>query len=426
MVLIAAVLAASACSSTDKPAPEPGVLSVGIPNPVIPGDRMLSELLFTPLVDYDPTNGKVTPRAAQSVTSTDLITWTVKLSPGTYSDGRPVTAQSYVDAWQRGLGLPVKQLTAVDEQTVQIVLTQAFSEVPAYLAAPLALPYRADDPMVGNGPYRLASPWQPGKGGRLVPLHERPGKPTAIDLRVYTDPAAAYDAVKAGTLDMTVEVPGSRHDAMHADFANSHLIWAEPALGYLAFGDDLPEAAARFAISMSVDRKGLAAGAMDNQVDPATALIPPAIAPGERSGACRACNNDVAAAKSLREQAGLTAARFDGEPRALADQVHAALGVDIAAGPTVTIQTVQLRTLSPYELLQQLKVPAVQQFLDAAATSGDFTERAQQYRLAENQILRDLPVAPLWSAHGHAVWGPRVKDVIVTAAHGIDLAATTL
>jgi oligopeptide transport system substrate-binding protein len=153
-------------------------------------------------------------------------------------------------------------------------------------------------------------------------------------------------------------------------------------------------------------------------------LLPPAIAPGARSGACRACTTDLAAAKSLREQAGLTAVKV--ESRALADQVRAALGVDVSSGPAVQVRTQALATLSPYDFLAGLNVPSIQQFLDSAAASGDFAERAQQYRLAENQVLRDLPVAPLWSGHGHAVWGPRVRGVTATTTHGVELAGVNV
>lgn len=417
--LLLATLLLAACGAPARPAPPPGTLTVGLPEPTLPGDPTVTNLLWTPVVDYDPTTGKVTPRAAAAVTSTDQVTWTVTLNPASYTDGRPVIAQSYVDAWSRVKALPVKEVTAPDERTVRLVLSRPYSDLPAFLASPLALPYRPEDPMLGDGPFRLTTPWQPGKGAHAVRVHYEPGRAKEIELRVFTDMAAAYDEVKAGTLDIALAVPGSRHDAMHTEFADRHVMWAQPSVTYLAL-DQLTDPAARFAVSMSLDRKALATGAMDNQVDAASALLPPAIAPGERSGACRACTTDPAAAKSLREQAGLTAVKV--EPKALADQVHAALGVDVGSGPAVQAHTRVLATLSPYDFLASLGVPSIQQFLDGAAASGDFAERAQLYRLAENQVLRDLPVAPLWSGHGHAVWGPRVRAVTATAAHGLELA----
>jgi oligopeptide transport system substrate-binding protein len=443
ITLLAVLLTTTACSSTaERPAPpQPGVLTVGLPEPQnLLRDRMIVNAMWTPLVDYNPANGQVTPRAAESVTSTDLITWTIKLRPGRYSNGDPVTAGSYVDAWSTIKGgqlFPYKKIEPLDDQTIKLEMSRPFSEVPAVLAAPYTLPVRLDNDSrlpIGNGPFRLAEPWQPGKGGRLIRNQEIPGKAKEIDLRVFDDPAKAYDEVQAGTLDLTVTVPGSRHEAMHRDFATRHVMWAKPEASYLAFRDSLTEPAARYAISMSLDRKALAAGVLQNQVDPATALIPPAVAPGERSGVCRACNNDPAAAKTLRDQANLTAIDIEipaggqDDPRikAMTEQVRAALAVDTSSGPKAILITDFQETDSPQELFYDLKIDAVKQFTDAAEATADPAARAQQYRLAENQILRDLPLAPLWTAHGHAIWGERLHDVTATTAHYVDLTAISV
>jgi oligopeptide transport system substrate-binding protein len=36
-------------------------------------------------------------------------------------------------------------------------------------------------------------------------------------------------------------------------------------------------------------------------------------------------------------------------------------------------------------------------------------------------VLRDLPIAPLWSAHGHAAWGTRVSGVRTDPYRDIEL-----
>ncbi len=427
VVLLAAALLATACTDSPPPPPPEGTLRIGFPNGPILDEPSFIFALWTPLIDYDPATGKVTPRAAESVTSADLRTWTIKLKPDKYIDGAPVTAQSYVDAWAMLHPLPGGVATAVDPQTVQVVFAQPMSEVPAMLASERSLPVRMDKPDAGNGPFMLdpnPDPDRPRHSYRLVRMAKAPGKVNVVEVRLFDDPAKAYDEVVAGTLDMSLVVPGSRHEAMHKDFADRHAIWPRPRLSVLAFGADAPEAAARFAVSMSLDRKALAAGPMDNQVDAATALIPPALSPGERSGACRACNLDAAAAMSLKAQSGLTSVALRAGP--VADQVHSALGVDTKSGVKIEQKDLRVDSLSPYEFFTKLGVPSVQQFLDAAAASADPAERAQQYRLAENQILRDLPVIPLWTAHGHAIWSPRVRDVAATAAHGVDLPAISL
>ncbi len=60
--------------------------------------------LFTGLVQYDAETNEPFNANAESITSTDGgLTWTIKLRPGwTFHNGEPVTAQSYVDAWNYG------------------------------------------------------------------------------------------------------------------------------------------------------------------------------------------------------------------------------------------------------------------------------------------------------------------------------------
>lgn len=433
MILLAAVLTVTGCGSTEPPAPDPGVLTVGIGSAVSSPwrDRMISNALYTPLIDYDPATDKVTPRAAESVTSTDQVTWTIKLRQGRYHDGSPVTAASYVAAWRKVAEKPIpyKEITAADELTIQLTMEAPTSYVPAFLASVLALPVRAGKELDGNGPFRLDGPWSADKGGTLVRVNPVGSKAQRIDLRAQQDLGAAFDQVKAGKLDIVVDFPGTRHRAMHQDFANRHVTWPKPAAGFLVFGPDLPDPAARYAIAMSIDRKALAEGALDNQADPATRLFPPVSAPGERPGLCRPCNFDPAAAKTLRDQSDLKSARFQDGGRALdaiTHQVRTNLDLKTDTGPTVRIVEQRWDFDSPHELFKGLDLPSVKQFLDAAIASGDTTVRAENYRLVENEILRELPMVPLWAEHGHAVWSERVRDVAATAAHGIDLTAITL
>jgi oligopeptide transport system substrate-binding protein len=78
------------------------------PNPLIPtgtndnlGGRILDRL-FAGLVSYDA-DGKPSPEVAQSIETTDNINYRIILKPGwKFTDGSPVTAHSFVDAWNYG------------------------------------------------------------------------------------------------------------------------------------------------------------------------------------------------------------------------------------------------------------------------------------------------------------------------------------
>lgn len=78
------------------------------PNPLIPtgtndslGGRILDRL-FAGLVSYDA-GGRPAPEVAQSIETTDNINYRIVLKPGwEFTDGSPVTAHSFVDAWNYG------------------------------------------------------------------------------------------------------------------------------------------------------------------------------------------------------------------------------------------------------------------------------------------------------------------------------------
>ena len=59
--------------------------------------------IFAKLVSYDPDTAEPSNEIAESIESEDNITWTITLKDGwTFHDGTPVTAQSFVDAWNFG------------------------------------------------------------------------------------------------------------------------------------------------------------------------------------------------------------------------------------------------------------------------------------------------------------------------------------
>lgn len=469
----------TACSGGDTTARTPGSYVVGVREPAsllpaevrdLPG-RMIAGALWTPLVTYDEHKNQVIPLAAASVTSSDRIVWTVTLRPGMrFHDGSPVTAQSYVGTWQAAVAerwrgasvltdvLHTNDMRAVDETTIQLTLAKPFAQADLVLGSAALYPLPesvlaaknwsgfATNP-VGNGPYRLAEAWQAGKGGRLVRFDDyrgtTPGKAREIELRVVPDAAAQYDQVRSGAIDLATALPGAAHEAMQRDYPNRHLSWPLPELTYLSIplsDNRFRDPTVRHAISLAVNRAALEAGPLDRQVDQARALLPPSVALPPRSGPCRPCNHDPAAAKSLVEQTGMPLQPMNlyyGEESwapTLAAQLGSALGVEVTArrrtegqqldGPNVVTRT--LFTPSPREPMTGLPGytnPGFEDLLASADAAPTPADSGQLYRLAENQILRDLPVVPLWSTHGHALWSDRLRDIHTDPFRGLELAA---
>jgi oligopeptide transport system substrate-binding protein len=463
--------------STDQ-VRDPDTLAVGVTEPasLLPGavtdlpGRMITGALWTPLATYDAEKQQVTPLAAAAISSPDQIAWTITLRPGMrFHDGTPVTASSYVDTWRAGRTehwpgsvvlsdvLRAKDMRAVDDTTIALTLAHPFSQTPLVLGSIALLPLpssvlRSHDwagfakQPVGNGPYRLAEPWKPGSGGKLTRADTyqgpNPGQAPVIDLRVL-DPAAQHAGVRSGSLDLATAVPGASHDAMQRDFPGRHLTWPLPSLTYLTVplsDNRFADPVVRHAIALAVDRNALEAGPLEHQVDVARSLLPPYVALAQRPGPCRPCNADPTAAKALLDQSGaLTGPVTLYSPaapwvRPLADQLHRALGLDINVrtgqggdGPAVVTRT--LFSPSPRETMINLPGytgPAFDDLLASADAATTPADSGQLYRLAENQVLRDLPVIPLWSAHGHAVWGQRVSGLHTDPYRDIELAALTI
>ncbi|RZL72742.1 MAG: ABC transporter substrate-binding protein, partial [Rhodococcus sp. (in: high G+C Gram-positive bacteria)] len=173
-------------------------------NPLIPtntsenqGGRVVDSL-FAGLVSYN-SDGGIENEVAESIETTDGKTFTVKLKDGwTFTDGTPVTAASFVDAWNYGALSTNAQIQAsffdpiqgydevaaenptaqtmsglkvVDDSTFTIELKQPAAAFPDRLgfAAYYPLPTVAYQDMaafgenpVGNGPYTMSGPgaWQ--------------------------------------------------------------------------------------------------------------------------------------------------------------------------------------------------------------------------------------------------------------------------
>ncbi|WP_435185513.1 peptide ABC transporter substrate-binding protein [Streptomyces sp. bgisy126] len=259
---IIVALAATACGggksdggSDAKGAVDPnGIFSIELGEPEKPlytGDTMESNGsavmagLFSTLVDYKA-DGSLEMINAESVTTTDSKTWTVKLKPGwTFHDGTPVTAKSYVDAWnwnanvKNAMGLnswfadikgfeklsPSEEgaqptadkldgLKVVDENTFTIELSKAvpyFGHKLAYIVfAPLPDAFYKDTKAagqkpIGNGPYKFKS-WDHKKQIEIVRYDDYKGpnkaKNGGVVFKNYTTLEAAYEDLKSGNVDV--------------------------------------------------------------------------------------------------------------------------------------------------------------------------------------------------------------------------------
>lgn len=230
------------------------------PNPLIPtgtndsqGGRILDRL-FAGLMSYDAA-GNPSPEVAQSVDTTDNVNYRIVLKPGwTFTDGSPVTAHSFVDAWNYGALSTNAQLqqsffspidgydavadgkpTATTMSGLRVINDREFT---VRLKAPtidfkLRLGHSAFYPLpqnafrdmsafgqhpIGNGPYQLADgPDGPAWEHNVrIDLRPNPGyrgnrRPHNKGLRFefYANLDTAYADLLSGNLDVLDTIPSS-------------------------------------------------------------------------------------------------------------------------------------------------------------------------------------------------------------------------
>lgn len=355
----------TACGDLVTPAP-PGYFSAYITEPERPlipanttenqGGRIL-HALFTTLVEYsDDTADLEYTGVAEAITSNDKVNWTIKLKPGwTFHNGEPITASSYVDAWnyaaasvhafgaasffaniagyedlQGDRAQPAKAtkmwgLRVVDDRTFTVHLNTPFAIYPLTLGYSAFLPLPKafyHDPVaygrrpIGNGPFKADGDWVRGVGFSLSRYDDYAGphkaKAKGMQFRVYTETLTAYTDMQAGALDIQQDLPEEAFENARAEFGDAYLERPRPditSLGFPLYDKRFADPRVRKAISMAIDREAIAKVIFSGTRQPASSYASPALN-GFREGACgELCELHVDKANELLDEAGFDRGR---------------------------------------------------------------------------------------------------------------------
>lgn len=362
---VAVVLAAGACGGGGAPAGGPdGIVSSswGDPqNPLEPantnevqGGKVL-DMIFRGLKRYDPKTGEAEDMLAERIDTTDSVNFTVAVKGGwTFSNGEPVTAKSFVDAWNYGAhlknnqrnayffgyiegydqvhpasGQPTAQtmsgLKVTGERTFTVQLTQKFSTWPETLGyaafAPLPSSFFSDHDAwlarpVGNGPYAVDS-YTRGSQMSLRRWDGYPGDDKArnggVDLKVYTDSNTAYTDLTAGNLDLVDDVPASQLRNVQADLGDRYINTPAGIIQTLAFPYYDPDwnkpgqEKVRRGLSMAINRQQITDTIFQRTRTPARDWTSPVLGPdgGFDEALCGdSCAYDPAGARKLIAEGG--------------------------------------------------------------------------------------------------------------------------
>lgn len=338
------------------PPPEQGVVylfarsptSISPPSAVTPDDVAIVDQVFEPLTRVDAAL-ELRPAAAVSwEVSEDAMVHTFRLRRGAnFHDGSPVTAASFIRAWERvadrtvddpspahhlldlvvGIdeareGGELRGAVALDDRTLEVTLREPYADLPALVSHPSLVPLPPSSGVVsdfdrmpiGNGPLRMAEPWHPGQVIRLEPFLDHPRAPNAVRqvvFRLYDGDeaeATAYEDLRMGRLDLA-PVPTAHVDDARAEFGRAQRGRIAPGLidgprqttVFLAFNVDVApydDADLRRAIASLVDRSVIGPR-IDAAWVPLESVVPPDVIAGYEPPACVYCAVDLPRARDL-------------------------------------------------------------------------------------------------------------------------------
>ena len=279
--------------------------------------------LFTGLFTDSPEATPI-PALAQSYSvSPDGLTWTFRLKPSTWSDGRPVTANDFVFAYRRILepatasgyayllylirdGQAVNEakaapetlgVRALDDLTLELRLEhpapylpallkhQSFFPVPAHTVKAHGDAWTRPENFVGNGAFRLVD-WKLGDHIRVVknPAFYDPAS-VCVDKIYYfptPDSVMAERRVARGELDLNTNFQSSRVQRLRDTLPGYVRAYPALATSYIALNTEgvpaFRDIRVRRALSMAVDRDFITGKLMRAGQKPAYSFVPPATA----------------------------------------------------------------------------------------------------------------------------------------------------
>ncbi len=466
--------------------------------------------VWTGLLRIDSETSEQVLDVAESIESPDGKVWTIKLKEGfSFHNGEPVDADSFIRAWNYSAYGPnatqvgfffspvegyddlqgekpkaeeMSGLKAVDDMTIEVTLSESFSQWPLVMSytpafAPIAQECLDDlkacnEEPIGNGPYQMAEPWKHNDSITLKRFEDytgdNAGNADEITIELYANPATAFRDWQAGNVDLVepdpTQVPQARA------LAGERVVEVDDGsfsyLGFPFYEEEFSDIRIRQALSLAIDRETITDKIYNGLRVPASDVIAPFV-PGSRTDACQYCTYDPEEAKRLYDEAGgipgdEVTIWFNNDGgheqwvQAMANGWRNILGLDyqLESQPF----TPYLATLGkgavdgPYRLgwlpdypspenyldpiygegtsnYGQWSGPAQEKFFDLVA-EGDAAESVEEgipsYQAAADVILEELPVAPLWFGIQFMVYSENIDNVTYSPLDQIVLTDITV
>ncbi len=374
-------------------------------------------------------------------------------------------------------------LKVEDENTFTVQLSAPFTQYPVTLGytafSPLPDAFFEDPEAfgtkpIGNGPFKADEAFRQDVGFTLTRFDDYAGdkaKADAVEIKIIPDVNTAYTEVQAGGLDILDTVPPETIASAQAEFGDRFIEEDSSTFTYMGFPTYDPrfdDKKVRQAFSMAVDREAITEAIFNGTRAPAKSVISPVV-DGSRPDACEYCDYDPEAAKKKLAETDFdtsqpidlwfnAGAGHDAWVTAVGNQLRENLGItynlkgDLMFSEYLPVGRNKQFT-GPFRLGWGMDYPSPQNYLEplyteAALPPGSNTafyvnpafdkkveegNRAEDndkaialYQDAEDILLEDMPVMPMFFGKLQAVHSENVSNVKFDAFGHCALAEVTV
>jgi ABC-type oligopeptide transport system substrate-binding subunit len=397
--------------------------------------------------------------------------------------------QAPTDAAGKPTGEPkakeMSGLKVVDDKTFTVTLTSPFAQYPvtvgysAFYPMPDSFfkdPVAAGKQPVGNGPFKADSAFVPGQGITLTKFKDYSGPNKAhadsVKFQVYSDVNTAYTDAQGGNLDVLNNIPPDSIGSASSEFGSRYSETPSSSFQYMGFplyDPRFQDKRVRQAFSMAIDRGAITKAIFKGTRVPAASVIPP-IVEGSRDDACKYCTLDVAKAKELLKASGFdtskpvdlwfnSGAGHDAWVEAVGNQLRQNLGINFTLKGNLDFSQYLPKGdakgfTGPFRLGWSMDYPSPQDYLeplfgtaaqppagsnssfysspefDSLVTKGNGAssndEAIKDYQAAEDVLLEDMPIMPMFFGNEQTVWSDKVSNVKIDLFGRVEVANVTV
>jgi ABC-type transport system substrate-binding protein len=316
----------------------------------------------------------------------------------------------------------------------------------------------------------------PGQGITLTKFKDyagqNPAKADSVKFAVYSDVNTAYTDTQGGNLDVLNNIPPDSISSAPSEFGDHYAETPSSSFTYMGFplyDPRFKDKRVRQAFSLAIDREAITKAIFKGTRTPAYSVIAPVVQ-GSRTDACKYCKVDVAKAKQLLTEAGFdtkkpvelwfnSGAGHDAWVEAVGNQLRKNLGIDFTLKGNLDFSQYLPKAdakgfTGPFRLGWSMDYPSPQNYLeplygtaalppagsnqtfysnpqfDALVAKGNQAssndEAIKDYQQAEDILLEDMPVMPMFFGLEQTVWSPHVNNVTVDIFGRVDVAAVTV